>query len=385
MISNPSQAKSSSELFDLGFKKYLDSNCAEALDPLYQSSQSELATKDRALLYVAHCQSIFARNLDSAYNLDHVKSKNLARQEDQKLYKDLLAKHRADIETVRNLGKVAFNGVGYVGQGTTSPDSVKDTSEYYGLSLGASRPTWSVNAFYEGYTQKMTPETLSSYSQTMGGGQLGYFVLPSWRVSASYTSITGSIDQLKSVSVVGAQTDYYFMPYWSVFLEYYMSSYPKLLANSSSVYKYPVDANQYVAGVNFPIIPGEKSGLTGTASYSGISLKKSSDASAVIPDNLKEDTSRFELSLSGYMSQASAAITYWSGKEVLGVRGRGAIVMDSTDLRKSGAKVNVGYSLTKNLGLGGAYGTETYTSTNLSGEKTDFTSSSITGLIFVNW
>ncbi len=351
------------------------------MDPLYQSSLRESETKDRALLFLAHCQSIFARNLDAAFNLDQIKSKNL-KKEDQKLYKELTAKHQADIAT---LHKLYFNLTSYAGQSSNSPNSVKDTASYYGFSLGVSRPLWSVNAFYEGFTQKMTPATYSGYSQSMVGAQLGYFILPSWRVSGSYTSIHGSNDQLDSVSTIGAQTDYYFTPLWTVFLEYYTSSYPKLLANSSGTYQYAVSANEVVAGVGFPIFNGDGFGVNGSASYSGVSLTKSKDAGVVANENLAKDTARYEAVLSAYVAKINAAITYWSGKEILGVRSRGAVIMDSTDLRKGGSKLSVGYTFNKNIGIGAAYGMETYYASDTTGTYRNFQSSTMTGLMTLNW
>ena len=83
------QAKSSEAQFDLGYKNYMAADCADAMEPFYQSSLREPDTKDRALLYLAHCQSIFGRSLDAAYNLDQIKSKNLKKDE-QKLYKELM-------------------------------------------------------------------------------------------------------------------------------------------------------------------------------------------------------------------------------------------------------------------------------------------------------
>ena len=219
----------------------------------------------------------------------------------------------------------------------------------------------------------------------MVGGNLGYFVLPSWRISGSYTNIHGSTDQLNSVSVIGAQTDYYFTPTWSLFLEYYSSSYPKLLANKAGTYKYPVNASQFVAGLGFPIYNSEGFGINGAASYSGITLDKSKDTAVVAETNLANDTSRFEVVLSTYISKATAALTYWSGKEVLGVRSRGAIVMDSTDLHKDGEKLSLGYAINKYLSLGASYGMETYTAEDTTAKYRDFQSSTMTGLVSINW
>lgn len=381
MLGVKALAKSSEESFDLGVKQYMAANCAGAMDPLYQASLTESASKDRATLYLAHCQSIYGRGADAGYNLDRIKSKNLTK-EDRKLYKELTAKHQKDIDA---LNKLYFSATPYFGQGTTSPSTVKDASSFYGLSLGVSRPSWSVGAFYEGYTQKFKSAAAKSYTQAMTGGQLGYFVLPNWRVSGSYTSIEGSIDQLKSIGVVGAQTDFYITPAVSLFLEYYSSTYPKLLADSAGTYKYAGSASQVVAGLGFPIYNTTGYGFNGAVSYTGISPTQAKDAAVVANQNLKDDTARYEAVLSTYFAQANASLTYWSGKEVLGVRSRGAVVYNTTDLRKGGSKVNLGYTFTKNVGVGASYGTETYSSTDVDGKYRDFQSSTMTGMFLLNW
>lgn len=375
------QAKGSDGSFDTGYKLYMAANCADAMEPLYQSTLRTSENKDRALLYLAHCQSIFLRDADAAYNLDRIKSKNLV-QADQKLYKDLSSKHKTSIEA---LHKLYFNLTPYAGQSTVSPSSVKGAASFYGLSLGVSRPEWSVGAFYESFSQKFTPAGVSAYSQSMMGAQLGYFVLPSWRVSGSYTSIHGNNDQMNSVGVAGLQTDYYFTPFWTVFLEYYASSYPKLLSNLAGVYQYSTNADQMVAGVGFPIVNGTGFGVNGSASYTGITLKKSSDPAVYANPNLSNNTARYEAVISAYYAKVNGALTYWSGKEVLGVRSRGAVVMDNTDLHKGGSKVSLGYTISKNFGVGASYGMETYTASDIDGTYKNFQSGTTTGMLLVNW
>jgi hypothetical protein len=383
MLGSQAQAKAASSdvSFDDGYKKYMAANCTEAMEPLYQSSLQEFENKDRALLYLAHCQSIFGRTLDAAYNLDRIKAKNL-KKDDQKLYKDLASKHNKEMNA---LHKLYFNLTPYAGQGSASPKTVKGDASYSGFSLGVSRPTWSVGAFYESYSQKMVPTTYKTYSQTMMGAQLGYFILPTWRVSGSYTNIHGSNDQLNSVSAMGVQTDYYFMPAWSLFLEYYASNYPKLLANKVGTYLYPVSASEMVVGLGFPLFNGDGFGINGSANYSTVSLTKSNDTEAVANVNLAKNTGRSEVVLSTYAGKANAALTYWAGTEVLGVRSRGSVVMDSTDLHKGGSKLSLGYTFNAHFGVGAAYGVETYTAANVAGTYEDFQSSSTTGMLIVNW
>jgi hypothetical protein len=360
---------------------YMAANCAAAMDPLYQASLNQPDVKDRALLYLAHCQSLFARDQDAAFNIDQVKKKNL-KKEDEKLYKELTAKLKPNVES---LHKIYYNVTPYVGQGSSTPNTVKAASSFYGFSLGISRPTWSVGAFYEGFTQKLTSKTAKTYTQTMMGGQGGYFILPSWRLSGSYASIHGSNTQLNSVSAAGLQTDYYISPTISVSLEYYSSNYATLMADKSGTYKYPVSASQFVAGVGFPIYNSATFGVNGTASYTGITLRKSTDKAAVSNENLDKNPSRIEVAVSSYFSKATAGLTYWTGQEILGVRSRGTVIMGSTDLRKGGSKVNLGYAITPNVSIGASYSAETYRSTNVAGTYEDFQSATSTGVLILNW
>lgn len=374
-------AKSESNPFDDGFTKYMASNCAQAVAPLYQASISKGPNKDRAHLYLAHCQSLFGQTADAAYNLDQIKAKKLEGA-DLALYKTLKQKHEAEIDA---LHKLYFNASPYAGTSTTSPSTVKGTGMFYGLSLGVSRPSWSVGLFYESFSMDMVPTTSKDYSQSMIGGQLGYFVLPTWHVSGSYTTISGSTDQLKSISIPGVQTDYYFLPGWNVFGEYYSSTYSKLVADSAGSYKFPVSVSQAVVGLGFPIINRESAGMNGSANYTSISLTKPSDSGAVIGKALDKSTARMEAVLSAYFKSATAALTYWTGSEVLGVRARGAVVNNAADLRKDGIKINLGYTLNAHFGLGASYSVETVESTDIDGQYKDFKSSTAMGSAFINW
>lgn len=346
------------------------SNCAEAVEPLYQATLKQSKVTDRAHLYLAHCQSIFTQDANAVFNIQKVKPKNL-NDNDLKLYNQLMAKYKATIDAAN---KIYFNASPYVGQSTVSPKSIKGTGTFYGLSLGASRPSWSLGLLYESFSLKMVPTTMSTYTQAMSGVQAGIFVLPSWRVSGSYTQIGGSTDQMKNISVVGAQTDYYISPLFSVFLEYYSSNYPKLLLNKTSLaYSLPATANQFVGGIGFPIMNKPTWGLNGVATYTSIAVKQSGDSSVVVEKNLSTDANRSELSVNGYIGSATASLAGWSGAEVLGVRARGSAVNNSTDRRKSGIKGAVGYIFNPMFNLGASYSSETYTAANISGTYVDFT------------
>lgn len=344
-------------------------NCAEALDPLYQATLKQSKVVDRAHLYLAHCQSIFAQDANAAFNLQAINQKNLG-EDDLKLYKQLMTKHKESIDAAN---KIYFSISPYVGQSTVSPKSLKGTGTFYGLSLGASRPTWSLGVLYESFSLTMVPANTSTYTQGMTGLQAGYFVLPSWRVSGSYTQIAGSTDQMKNISVLGVQTDYYIKPLFSVFAEYYSSNYPKLLLNKSSQYALPVGASQIVGGIGFPIVNSAKWGLNGVASYTSITVKQSNDTNVVLEKNLNSNANRSELTLNGYVGKATAALSGWSGAEVLGVRSRGSAVNNSTDRRKSGAKLGLGYYFNPMFTLGASYSSETYTAADTTGSYVDFT------------
>lgn len=366
--------------FDRGFAAYMASNCAGALDELYLATLSENKFQDRARLYLAHCQSLLGQPDSAAFHLDKIETKNLL-PADVPLFKDLKAKHATQIAV---LHKLYFNVSPYVGISNTSPDTVKGTSQFYGLSLGVSRPTWSVSAFYEGYSLDMVPKTYKDYTQTMFGAQGGYFIVPIWRLSASFTTINASTDQLKGVTIAGLQTDIYFRPAWSLFIEGYSSSYPKLLANAAGVYKYEVSARQVVAGLRFPVVNTETAGLNGALSVGSVSVAKPSDAAAVSPKGLR-NASRFEGLLSTFYKAASASVTAWSGAEVLGVRGRGTTVYNSTDKHKSGVKLGLGYAFNSYFSVGAGYGVETYESTDTTGATKDFNSSTATLSGSINW
>lgn len=357
------------------------SNCAEALEPLYQATLSESDIKNRAHLYLSHCQFVLLQNERGVYNLEQVSAKHLA-DDDKKLYKSLKKAHQGEIDA---LHKLYFNASPYFGVSSNSPKEVKGDSTYYGLSLGVSRPTWSVGAFYEDFTMKMVPTGYKTYTQSMMGAQLGYFILPTWRVSGSYTKIGASTDQLKTTSVVGLQTDYYITPLWSVFLEYYASDYPTLFADTAGIYKYDVKAGEVVGGLRFPIYNALTWGLNGTASYTSISLTKPSDNAAVVAKGLANDTAKTEAGVSAWFSAFTAGLTYWSGTEVLGVRGRGAAVYNSTDLHKNGAKASLGYVINAFVGLNVAYGMETFEASNVSGDTIDYKNTSTTVAASFNW
>lgn len=374
------KAKASSSAFDLGVAKYLASNCAEAMEPLYQATLVKDENTDRARLYLAHCQFVLGQNQNAVFHMDQIKSKKLA-EADRKLYKDLKDKYQKDFELAH---KLYWNVSPYYGSSNTSPKTVKADSQFYGLSAGVSRPEWSASLFAEQYSLKMAAKTSKDYSQTMVGTQVGYFVMPSWRLSLSYTSITASIDQLKSQYVVGLQTDYYITPFLSLFLEYYRSDYPTLVADSSGKYKFDVAADEAVIGVSFPLYTADTWSLSGSASYTSISVTKPKDSGAVVPKNIK-DAGRGEASLTAFFNRFSLSGTYWSGSEILGVRGRGAVVYNSTDRHTNGAKGDVRVTVATGVGVGLSYGVETYEAYGVDGSMKDFTSSTVTGSASFNW
>ena len=373
--------KTGEQWFENGLAKYMASSCATAVEPLYQATLVPSENVDRAHLYLAHCQSIFGQNADAAYNLEAIKHKKLTGA-DLALYKTLKKKHEADID-LRH--KLDFNASAYAGSSTTAPATVKGAATFFGAGLGVSRPTWSLGLFYESYAAKMVPKTYSSYSQSMSGAQAGYFILPSWHISGSFTMIAGSIDQLKSITVAGLQTDFYLTPLWRLFAEYYSSNYPNLVPDTKLSYKYPVTAGEAVVGLGFPIYNGATAGLNGTASYSSISLAKPSNSDASINKDLTKAGGRFEAAIASYIMAATASVSYWSGAEVLGVRARGNVINDTTDLHKNGYKLGLGYTVNPHLGLGASYSGETFESTDVDGTYKDFTSSTVVANVAVYW
>jgi len=383
LCSNLAFAKDQKQWFNQGAAEYFASRCNTALEPLYQASILDGPLTSQAHLYLAHCQSVLGQNDNAAFHLEQVEAKALPTKADKKLFHELKQKHKAEIDKLTAIG---FSFSPYYGFTTVSPDSTKSGSSYYGGALSAYRPKWSVGLGYEGLAIDMNVKNVANYSQSMIFAQGGYFVLDSLKLSASATSVEGSTDQMKGIKVLGVQADYYVTPIVDLFVEGYSSQYPKLLADSKYSYQYPVSATQFVIGSSFPIYNALTYGFNGAASVTAISLNKSSDKSAVVDKSLEHDTTRYEVVLSSWCSAATASITYWAGTEVLGVRGRGAVINNSTEQKTGGVKLSAGYGISKYVGVGASVSQETYKATDLtSGTYKEFTATGGMGTLSLNW
>jgi len=375
-------AKDQKKWFTEGFSEYMASRCATAMEPLYQASLLEGPLANQSHLYLAHCQSLLGQSDSAAYHLGLIDSKGLEKA-DKKLFHELKKKHQGDID---RLESISYSLTPYYGQSQVSPDSTKSGSSFYGASLSLMRPRWSLGLGYEELEVKLTAKNSAAYTQAMIFAQAGFFVIDTLKISASATSVNASTEQMKSISVFGVQTDYYVTPAVDLYVEVYTSNYPKLLADSTYAYKYPVSANQVVLGSSFPIYNDKTYGFNGGASFSSIALNKSTDAAAVSVKALQTNTQRVELVVSSWFHAATAAVTYWTGTEVLGVRGRGAIINNSTDLKKGGSKLSLGYGFTKHIGVGIAASSEDFESTDVAtGTYTKYSSTGTMATLSLNW
>ena len=381
-LTSSAWAKDQKQWFNQGFSEYMASRCATAMEPLYQASLLDGPLANTSHLYLAHCQSLLGQSDSAAYHLGLVDGKSLEKA-DKKLFRELKKKHQDDIDRLEAIG---YSLTPYVGQSQVSPDSTKSGSSYYGAALSLYRPRWSLGLGYESLALKLTAKNSTAYTQSMIFAQAGFFVIDSLKISASATSVNANAEQMKSISVFGVQTDYYVTPAFSLYAEFYTSNYPKLLADSKYTYKYPVSANQVVVGSSFPIYNDKTYGFNGGASFTSISLSKSSDAAAVSVKSLESNTQRVELVVSSWFHAATAAVTYWTGTEVLGVRARGAIINNSTELKKGGQKLSLGYGFTKHVGIGLSASSEDFEATDATtGTYTKYSSTGEMATLSLNW
>lgn len=378
-------AKSQKDWFDIGVSEYLASRCINALDPLYQASLMEGSHKDLAHLYLAHCQSVLGQPANAAYNLQAIHPKGLSKN-DKSLYRDLKKKHAADIAALAPLNPLNVNLTAYVGQNKVTPTTNKTGSNFYGGLVNVAKTSWSLGLGYESLSMDMTPTTVKDYSQSMIVVQGGYFVLESLRIGLSRTNVNGSTDQMKNIGVNGLQIDYYVTPIFSIYGEYYLSSYPNLVPDATYKYKYEVSVSQMVLGTTFPIYNQTSFGFNGGLSLTSINLGLPGDKAAVIDKSLKDNAQRIELVLSSWFGFANANLTYWTGSEILGIRGRGAVVNNSTERKTDGIKLGGGYNFNRTIGIAASYATENFESTNIvDGAYKTFTGNTMMGSLSVNW
>lgn len=383
LASGSAFAKGQKYWFGIGVDHYMSSRCSEALEPLYQASLLNGPKKSLAHLYLAHCQSVFSQKENAAYNLSMVNPEMLT-PADRALYDSLIEKHKGDMTPQETSSFSSL--LAYVGQTSHSPNTNKSSANFVGL---AGTHLWKYLSFglgVESLKIDLKPSALKDYSQSMALGQIGYFWTPSIKTSLSATSINTSSSQMKSVFVPGIQADFYWSAVLRFFVEYYTSSYSKLLADTAGTYKYPVDVRQAVFGAYFPLMGGVHKGVSGSLTMTAISLETSKDRSAVIPKTLNKDASRVEGAVFAWLGKNSLTLQHWVGTEVLGVRDRGAVVNNGTDRKIGGSKISLDRTVGSHTHLGVSYAPESYESIDYTTQaKKEFSSASISLKAGVFW
>ncbi len=374
--------KTQKQWFAIGVSNYLASRCADALEPLYQASIQKGPQKSLAHLYLAHCQSVFKQNENAAYNLNQVRVERL-QPADRELYDSLLAKHEKDLKPVSTL---ATSALVYFGRTSYQPDSTKASSQFYGLYGALAWPTINLGLGYESLNMDLKPAALKDYSQTMAVFQGGYFWSPSFKTSVSVSSIQSNSSQMESILAPGMQLDYFFTPFWSFFVEYYKSSYPKLLADISGTYKYPVNASEAVIGGRFPLFSHGPHGASGQVSVTHINLETSTDKSALLPKTLNKDSQKIDVLLYGWFHKNALSLGYWVGSETLGIRDRGSVVNNGTDRKKGGYKLALDRTFGDVTNVGLSYGSESFEAIDYTtAALKDYQSSTVTAKLGFFW
>jgi hypothetical protein len=375
-------SKTQKQWFAMGVASYLASQCADAFDPLYQASIQKGPQKPLAHLYLAHCQSVFKQNENAAYNLSQVKADRL-QPADRELYDSLMDKHKNDFKPVSTLVTTVL---GYLGQTSYQPDSTKASSQFFGLYGALAWPTLNLGLGYESLSMDLKPAALKDYSQTMAVFQGGYFWSPSFKTSISLSSIQSNSKQMESILAPGIQLDYFFSPFWSLFAEFYKSSYPKLLADIAGTYKYPVDATEAVLGGRFPLFSHGHHGASGLISLTHIALDSSEDKAALLPKTLNKDSQKIEAIFYGWIHKNSLSLGYWLGTETLGIRERGSVVNNGTDRKKGGFKLSLDRTFGDFSTVGLSYGSESFEAIDYTtAALKDYQSSTVTAKLGFFW
>lgn len=374
--------KTQKQWFAMGVASYLASKCADALEPLYQASIQKGPQKSLAHLYLAHCQSVFKQNQNAAYNLSQVRPDKLL-PADHELYDTLMAKHKNDIKPESTL---VTSVLAYLGQTSYQPDSTKASSQFFGLYGSLAWPSLNLGLGYESLSMDLKPAALKDYSQTMAVLQSGYFWSPSFKTSISLSSIQSNSSQMESILAPGFQLDYFLTPFWSLFAEFYQSSYPKLLADISGTYKYPVQAREAVLGGRFPLFSHGPLGASGLISLTHIALDSSEDKAALLPKTLNKDSQKIDAILYGWIHKNTLSIGYWIGTETLGIRDRGSVVNNGTDRKKGGFKLSLDRTLGDFSNIGLSYGSESFEAIDYTtAALKDYQSSTVTAKLGFFW
>lgn len=363
-------------LFEIGYWDYLNNNCDAAVSSFLALTYSE-KFENRARLYLAVCQTYLKYPKFAAANYNKIKRVNLNLNE-QLIYDQYLTPRLATY--AKEVKDFTILAAPYIGVVDHTPKFVKDTAYFQGIAAKVSKERYSVAAALEHFALSFHTAT-PGYSQTQYYGQYTYLLTPNLSLAGSFTFVNASLSTLQGILVGGIQFTYYPRQELTAGLEIYRSRYPKTILDKFSLQPKPIDVYQFTATGKYVKAFSEDFSVTGSLALSGANSTYDHNSSLLGSSDAEGARMKLEEKVKIQIANRSVAVSYWHGREVLGVRGQGAVIYSSIgDRLNSGYSIDVGGTETENLGGNIIFGRENYVSSG-----NEISSSALTALVWYNY